>query len=124
MTNSAWPKGTGSAASAPPAPAAWSRPDPPRLNDTSALVRKGVHPYELLLRGNKWTSPLETGWNAEHTFNKRGVPEIAISPPYGAGGVVAIRPTGGGGNGRTADGNGTVPRTGTLAGAVEECKKC
>src|SRR5215475_14445114 len=77
----------------------WERPDPPRLNDTEALRRKGLHPYELVLRGEeivsssgRWTSPLETAWNPEHAFNGRSgrVPQVAVSPNYGAGGVIAI----------------------------------
>jgi hypothetical protein len=124
MTDSSWPKGTGTQANRPPTPSAWERPDPPRLNDTSALVRKGIHPYELLLRGSKSTSPLETAWNAEHTFDKRGVPEGVISAPYGCGAVVAIRPQSRGRNGRTVDGNGSIPRKGTLADAVDCVEKC
>jgi len=127
MVDSSWPKGTGTQARAAPNPQTWSRPDPPRLNDTSALVRKGTHPYELLLRGSKWTSPLETAWNAEHTFNgsnNRGVPEVAISPPYGGGSVFAVKTTTRSRGGRTADGNGSIPRSGTLANAVAVCEKC
>lgn len=131
MVDSAWPKGTGTAASAPPAPAPWQRSDPPRLNDTAALVRKGIHPYELKMRGQetvatsgRWTSPLETPWNAEHTFDKRGVMNMAGSPPQGCGQVVSIKMPTMGRNGRSADGNGTVPRSGNLATAVAECEKC
>jgi|SRR5215467_4496127 len=127
MTDSSWPKGTGTQAASPPAYPAWERPDPPRLNDTSALVRKGVHPYELMLRGNKWTSPLETSWNPEHTFNgsnHRGLPDLAVSPSYGAGAVIAMREPHRSRNGRTADGNGSVPRSGSLAVAVSVCKNC
>lgn len=131
MANSEWPRGTGTQAARPPTPATWERPDPPRLNDTSALVRKGIHPYELLLRGQdtvatsgRWTSPLETAWNPEHTFDKRGVSTLAGSPPQGCGTVVSIKSPARNRNGRSVDGNGTVPRTGNLAGAVAECEKC
>jgi hypothetical protein len=105
----------------------WGRPDPPRLNDTSALVRKGTHPYELLQRDNKWTSPLETAWNAEHTFNGRnnsGVPEVVISPPYGAGAVLAVKTSARGRNGRAVDGNSSIPRKGVLAEAISCIDKC
>lgn len=76
----------------------WERPNPSRLNDTSAIVRKGVHPYQLLLRGEeivgsvgRWTSPLETPWNAENTFpNGRRPSDVGVGPNYGAGPVMVI----------------------------------
>jgi hypothetical protein len=111
-------------------PEAWSRPDPPRLNDTSALQRKGIHPYQLKLRGQetvasmgKWTSPLETAWNAERVFNGSSG-EIAASPPQGCGAVVSIKAPTKRNGGRRADGNGSVPSSSNLHTAVECCEKC
>lgn len=73
-------------------------PPGPRLNDTSAIVRKGVHSYDVVLRGEetiatagRWTSPLDNAWNPEHAFpNGRQPPDIATSPAYGAGPIVSI----------------------------------
>lgn len=120
----------------------WERPNPNRLNDTSAIVRKGVHPYELLLRGEetvssvgRWTSPLETPWNPEHAFsNGRSPGDVAASPPQGCGSVVAIHtpnrsPPGATPNGRgrsspSPDRNRTVPRNGgSLRVAVDTIPK-
>jgi len=128
----------------------WERPNPPRLNDTAALQRKGVHPYELLLRGEetvasggRWTSPLETAWNPEHAFggsglNARGgngAPQIGASPPQGCGAVVAIHtprrsapgatPNGVGRASPSPDKNRTAPGNGnSLAAAVNCIPKC
>lgn len=101
----------------------WERPDPPRLNDTSAWVRKGIHPYELKVAAYDGP-PIETPWNPEHAFNGRGVSQIAVSGPYGCGPMVAVKAPAARRSGRTADGNGTVPRTGNLSAAVGECEKC
>src|SRR5215469_12836741 len=118
----------------------WERPNPPRLNDTAALQRRGVRPYEVLLRGEetiasggRWTSPLETAWNPEHAFpNGTRPPDVVASPPYGAGGVIAIHsprrsapgatPNGVGRGSPSPDKNRTVPgRSGSLRDAIDCC---
>ena len=48
----------------------WERPNPPRLNDTEALARKDLRRNTLLLRGNKWTDPLEMPYTAENAFRR------------------------------------------------------
>jgi hypothetical protein len=118
----------------------WERPNPPRLNDTAAIQRRGVHPYELVLRGEetiasggRWTSPLETAWNPEHAFpNGRRPPQIAASPSYGAGQVLAIHtprrsppgatPNGLGRGSPSPDKNRTVPGNG--GGSLREAIDC
>lgn len=119
MTDSSWPKGTGSQAAAPPPMAPWERPNPPHLNDTSAIVRKGTYPWQLETRlGCK--SECEMPFNAENTFN-RNSPTVGICGPYGAGGVVAVRTPYKSNGGRRPDGNGSVPNGGsTLAVGVAQ----
>lgn len=80
----------------------WERPNPSRLNDTRAIQQKGCHPYQLLLRGEetiasggRWTSPLETPWNAENAFPARNgrssrPSDVGMSPPQGCGQVLAV----------------------------------
>jgi hypothetical protein len=48
----------------------WARPNPDRLNDTEAIVRKGTYPYALRLRGGVGFAPIETPYLAENTFGK------------------------------------------------------
>lgn len=114
--------------------------DGPRLNDTSAIQRRGTHPYELLLRGEetvspvgRWTSSLETAWNPEHAFpNGRRPPDVAASPSYGAGGVIAIHtprrsapgatPNGIGRGSPSPDKNRRVPGNG--GGSLREAIDC
>jgi len=131
--------------------ASWARPNPPRLNDTAALVRQGTHPYELLLRGEetiaaagRWTSPLETAWNPEHAFagqngavrgtGARQPADLAASPPQGCGQVMAIHtpkrtapgatPNGLGRASPSPDKNRTVPgRNGSLRDAIATIPK-
>jgi hypothetical protein len=43
----------------------WKRPNPPRLNDTEALVRKGTYAYTYLASGNKMPNMLEMPYTAE-----------------------------------------------------------
>jgi len=123
MTDSSWPKGTGTAAGpAEPYPQ-WSRPDPPRLNDTSAIVRKGTYPY-VYAHNQCDCSPCETPYVPENTFNRRNLPMMGACGPYGAGGVITIRTPYQSRNGRAPDGNGTVPRSSSsLAVAVAEIPK-
>lgn len=89
----------------------WERPNPPRLNDTSAIVRKGTYPWQLETQvGCK--SECEMPFNAENTF-ARNPPLMGVCGPYGAGGVIALRTPYRSRNGRRADGNGTVPGMGS-----------
>ena len=125
--------------------ARWERPNPPRLNDTAAIQRKGVHPYEVLLRGEetiaaggRWTSPLETAWNPEHAFNGRSnpAPQMGMSPPQGCGSVIAIHtprstppgatPNGAGRSSPSPDKNRSVPGNGNSLRAAVDCipKSC
>lgn len=108
----------------------WERPNPPRLNDTAALVQKGTHPYELKLRGEetvatagRWTSPLETAWNPEHAFNGRGngPPKVASGPPLGCGSVLAIQTERNGRPSPSPDKNRTVPGNGGSLAAAVNC---
>lgn len=110
----------------------WHRPNPARLNDTSALVRKGTHPYELMLRGQEtvansghWTSPLESCWNAEHAFpNGRQPPTVGASPPQGCGQVLSVHTpySRKGQNRMSPDRNRTVPGNG--GGSLREAINC
>jgi hypothetical protein len=112
------------------------------LNDTAALQRKGIHPYELKMRGEEtiangghWTSPLETAWNPEHAFSGSGLnakngngnaPQIGASPPQGCGSVLAIHtPVRQNGN-PSPDKNRTVPGNGggSLRDAIGCIPKC
>lgn len=96
------------------------------LNNTGAIVRKGVHSFELKLRGDAtigmsghWTSPLENPWNAERAGQARGG-SMGVSPQYGGGTVIAARcPPQNGGSSPAPDKNRTVPGNGgSLAAAV------
>lgn len=118
----------------------WERPNPTRLNDTAALQRKGLHPYELKMRGEEtvatagnWTSPLETAWNPEHAFrgsglnakNGNGAPGIGASPPQGCGQVLAIHTPERNGANPSPDKNRTVPGNGgSLRDAISCIDKC
>lgn len=116
MVDSAWPKGTGSRAAAPPPMARWERPNPSRLNDTSAIVRKGTYPWQLnTTLGCK--SECEMPFNAENTF-ARNPPQAGMCGPYGAGLVVAMRPPSPRRNGMSPDANRTVPRSANLETAT------
>jgi hypothetical protein len=100
----------------------WSRPDPSRLNDTGAIVRKGTYNWQLKVSGDCSTSPCETPWNAENTFNVKELPMVGACGPYGAGAVVTMRQrySNKRNGGRVADGNGTVPgNRGSLGAAVD-----
>lgn len=99
-----------------------------RLNDTAAVVRKGVHSYELQLRGDAtvgmsghWTSPLESPWNAERAGNGRGG-SMGVSPQYGGGTVIAAKcPPHNGGSSPAPDKNRTVPGNGGSLSAAVAC---
>lgn len=103
-----------------------------RLNDTAAIRNKGLHPYELKLRGDAtiatsghWTSPLETPWNAEHAFNGRSGGSMGVSPQYGAGTVIAAKSERGARSSPSPDKNRTVPGNGgSLSAAVACAQKC
>lgn len=101
----------------------WERPNPARLNDTAALVRKGSYPETLETRSYCGVKPFETPWVPENAFNKKA-PMMAVAGPYGGGVVVGVRvdcpPKRGGG----ADRNGVVPgNRGTLSVGIEAVEK-
>jgi hypothetical protein len=101
----------------------WERPDPARLNDTAALVRKGTYNYQLETRAG-CKSDCEYPWNAENTFNKRMLPAAGVCGPYGAGSVIAVRTPKGGNGGGGADRNTRVPGNGnSLAGGIGEVRR-
>jgi hypothetical protein len=102
----------------------WGRPDPPRLNDTGALVRKGTYPYALKTDTYCGQMPCETPMIPENTFNKKS-PSVCITPPYGAGMAVISRDrNGNGGRGGSPDRNTSVPGNGnSLAGGVTEVRR-
>lgn len=99
-----------------------------RLNDTAAIVRKGLRNYELKLRGDAtigmsghWTSPLETPWNAERAGSGRSS-AMGVSPQYGGGTVIAARgPRPNGGSSPSPDKNRTVPGNGGSLSAAVDC---
>jgi|SRR5215471_4071290 len=102
----------------------WGRPNPPRLSDTSALVRKGTYPETLKTRAYCGEAPCETPFTAENTFNKRA-PSVCITPPYGAGVVIAVRHrNGNGAQSGAPDRNTRVPgNSNSLAGGVTETER-
>lgn len=63
----------------------WGRPNPPRLNDTDALVRKGTYPYTYLPRGGGGFPAhlLELRYTAEVAFNGRSSTKFASKPNAG-----------------------------------------
>lgn len=98
-----------------------------RLNDTAAIRNKGLHPYELKLRGDAtvgtsghWTSPLEAPWNPEGVFNGRGR-TLGVSPQYGAGTVIAMKGERGARSNPSPDKNRTVPGNGGSLSAAISC---
>lgn len=95
----------------------WSRPNPSRLNDTSALVRKGTHQYTYKARGSHMTNSLEDMCAAE--FAIKGGPDLGMSGQHGAG-VVIKTPHEHTRNGSPSpDKNRTVPGNGgSLAAAI------
>jgi hypothetical protein len=101
----------------------WERPNPSRLNDTSAIVRKGTYPYALKTSAYCDSTPCETPFIPENTFNKKG-PDVAVCGPYGAGLMVGMRRRGNGRRGGSPDRDVQVPGAGnSLAGGVSEVKK-
>jgi hypothetical protein len=103
----------------------WGRPNPPRLNDTAAIVRKGTYPYTLKTDQYCGQMPCETPFVAENTFNRKS-PDVCITPPQGAGMAVMARHrmNGNGGRGGSPDRNTMVPGSGSsLAGGVAEVHK-
>ena len=126
MTDSSWPKGTGTASASPEPYPAWARPNPPRLNDTASISRKSIYDYQLKNSGDCSTSPCETPYNPENAFNIRRLPMMGACGPYGAGAVITMRGRyiNGRNGGRMADGNSTVPgNRSSLATAVAEIPK-
>ena len=101
-------------------PLDWERPNPPHLNSTSAIVRKGTYPYTLKT-GAGCMDSCDMPFVPENTFNRKGLPMMGACGPYGAGGVIVMRGAKAQNGGRTADGNGTVPgNRGSLSGGIEE----
>lgn len=49
----------------------WSRPNPSRLNDTEAIVRKGTYPWVYVPSGTKVPDILTAQTAPENTFNGR-----------------------------------------------------
>ena len=49
----------------------WERPNPARLNDTEAIVRKGTYPWTYKASGSKMPNVLETPFTAENAFTFR-----------------------------------------------------
>ena len=49
----------------------WSRPNPPRMSDTDAIVRKGTYPWTYKASGTKLPNPLVDMYAAENVFNHR-----------------------------------------------------
>jgi len=107
---------------------------PSRPSDTAAIRNRGTHGYELKLRGDAtvgmsghWTSPLETAWNPEHTFNGKNRPNggMAVSPQYGGGSVLAVKGSNGRGSSPSPDKNRSVPGNGgSLSAAIGCIPKC
>ena len=102
----------------------WERPDPPRMNDTAALVRQGVRSTALKTRSYCGVEPFETPWIPENAFNKRS-PRMEVAGPYGAGIAAAVRENcHTNGRGGAADRNTAVPGNGnSLAGGVAQVRK-
>ena len=99
----------------------WERPNPPHLNSTSAIVRKGTYPETLCTSAYNNCTPLETPYVPENAFNRKALPMMAAAGPYGAGGVLVMRSGMKQNGGRTADGNSSVPgNRGSLSGGVDE----
>jgi len=102
----------------------WERPNPARLNDTSAIVRKGTYNYTLKTSAYCNQEPFETPWVPENAFNRKSLPMMEVAGPYGAGIAVTMRQPCNQRGGRTPDGNGTVPgNRGTLNVGVAEVEK-
>lgn len=100
-----------------------------RLNDTAAIVRKGLRNYELKLRGDAtigmsghWTSPLEQPWNAERAGSGRSS-AMGVSPQYGGGTVIAARSPADARSSPSPDKNRTVPGNGGSLSAAVACVK-
>jgi len=102
----------------------WGRPDPSRLNDTAALVRKGTYPETLRTWVYDGCKPCETPMIAENTFNRGKAPDVCIGGQYGAGmGMVARPPAPKQRNG-SPDRNVSVPgNESSLGGGVAEVGK-
>jgi hypothetical protein len=102
----------------------WERPNPARLNDTSAIVRKGTYNYGLKTSAYCNNEPCETPFIPENTFNRKALPMAEVCGPFGSGILVTSRTAYNQRNGRTPDGNGTVPgNRGTLSVGVEQINK-
>ena len=102
----------------------WGRPNPARLNDTAALVRKGTYPETLRTWTYNGCMPCETPFIPENTFNRGKAPDVCITPQYGAGMAVVARP------GRPVQRNGSPDRntnvpgsTSSLGGGVAQVHK-
>ena len=95
----------------------WSRPNPSRLNDTAAIVRKGTHDYTYLSRGCPIPNSLEDMCAAEFTF--KGGPDMGVSGPHGSGIVAKMAHSKSNGRSPSPDKNRTVPGNGgSLAAAI------
>jgi len=101
----------------------WGRPNPSRLNDTSAIVRKGTYPYTLKTAAYCESMPCETPFIPENTFNKNA-PDGCIAGPFGAGLAIGLRHRKNGGRGGAPDRDTRVPGAGnSLAGGVSQIEK-
>lgn len=102
----------------------WGRPNPARLNDTAALVRKGTYPETLKTWAYDGCKPCETPFIAENVFNRGRAPEVCISAPYGAGMAVMARPPAPKQRNGSPDRNTSVPGNGnSLAGGVGQVER-
>ena len=102
----------------------WGRPNPPRLNDTAALVRKGTYPETLRTWTYDGCPPCETPMVAENTFNRSKAPAICITPPQGAGIAIVVRPPAPVQRNGSPDRNTSVPgSSNSLAGGVAEVER-
>ena len=102
----------------------WGRPNPPRLNDTSALVRKGTYPETLRTWQYQGCMPCETPFVAENTFSRNKAPTLCITPPQGAGMAVIARPPAPKQRNGSPDRNTSVPgNSNSLVGGVSEVKR-
>src|SRR5215467_8640650 len=99
----------------------WERPNPSRLNDTAALVRKGTYPETLRTWAYDGCKPCETPMIAENAFGRERSPELCVSGQYGAGMAVVSRPSQIKQRNGSPDRNTSVPGNGnSLGGGVAQ----
>jgi hypothetical protein len=102
----------------------WERPNPSRLNDTQAIVRRGVRNDALETSAYCRTEPFETPWIPENAFNRKMLPAMGMSGLYGCGMVGKIREPYPQARGGGADRNGSPPGNGgSLAAGIAQIKK-